>query len=207
MKKFLAIIFVLAALVGCDQEDILLSERDLIENYLTETRRMVVEEELGNVIQENPPFYNVFGRYAYRHIVNYYDADRENRPVVDKGDKIEIRFNAYILKVPTSSKKVQEPSKEDIYWSNNPDIIEALGNKVIGNGTINTLDWPTELLTIKLGESKILEGLERTLPGCREADSVQVYMTSNQAYGKQLIGVVPKNSMVAWYMKIEKVTK
>ena len=32
-------------------------------------------------------------------------------------------------------------------------------------------------------------------------------MTSNLAYGKNLIGVVPKNSMVAWYLKIEKVIK
>ena len=58
-----------------------------------------------------------------------------------------------------------------------------------------------------LGSTAILEGLEHVLPGCHEADSVQVFMTSNLAYGKNLIGVVPKNSMIAWYLKIEKVIK
>ena len=195
MKKFLTILLLLPLLVGCKQEDTLLSERDKIEKYLTSSRRMVAEENLGNVIADNPAFYTLFGRYAYRHIVNYYDADRDSKPVVDWGDNIEIRFNAYTF---TGS----EPSNSAIYWSNVPEVIEQLGGK-----SGNTLDWSAEPLSIKLGTTKILEGLERTLPGCHEADSVQIFMTSNLAYGKHLIGVVPKNSMVAWYIKIEKVTK
>ena len=195
MKKFLTILFLLAFAAGCDKEDLLLSERDKIEKYLTSSRGMVIETEVGNVIQENPPFYNVFGRYAYRHIVNYYEEGREERPTVEWGDNLQIRFNAYTF-------SGSEPSTSAIYWSNIPEILAKLGNK-----SGNTLDWSTEPLTIKLGTTRILEGLELTLPGCHEADSVQVYMTSNFAYGKELIGVVPKNSMVAWYMKIEKVTK
>lgn len=195
MKKFLTILILLAILSGCKQEDTLLSERDKIEKYLT-SRRMVIEEEVGNVIENNPAFYTLFGRYAYRHIVNYYDIGREDKPVVEWGDKVEIKFfNAYTF-------SGSEPSTSAIYWSNNPDIIEQLGKK-----SGNTLDWPSEPITIQLGKTAILEGLERTLPGCHEADSVQVYMTSNLAYGDHLIGVVPKNSMIAWYMKIGKVTK
>ena len=195
MKKFLTILFLLATLAGCKQEDTLLSERDKIEKYLTSSRRMVADTELGNVIEDNPAFYSVFGRYAYRHIVNYYDAGREDRPVVEWGDRLEIRFDAYTF---TGS----EPSTSAIYWSNNAETIQELGKK-----SGNTLDWSTEPLTITLGSTAILEGLERALPGCHEGDSVQVYMTSNLAYGKHLVGVVPKNSMVAWYIKIEKVTK
>ena len=195
MKKFLTILFLLATLAGCKQEDTLLSERDKIEKYLTSTRRMVIEEEIGSVIEENPAFYNVFGRFAYRHIVNYYDEGREDRPVVEWGDRLEIRFKAYTF---TGS----EPATSAIYWSNIPEVIAQLGDR-----SGNTLDWSTDPLTIQLGTTEIIEGLERTLPGCHEADSVQVYMTSNLAYCKHLVGVVPKNSMVAWYMKIEKVTK
>ncbi len=195
MKKILTILFILPLLVSCKQEDTLLSERDKIEKYLTATRHMVAENEIGSVIEDNPPFYSAFSRYAYRHIVNYYDAERENRPIVNWGDRIEIRFNAYIF---TGS----EPSVSAIYWSNIPEIIKQLGNK-----SGNTLDWSSEPMTIQLGTTEILEGLEHTLPGCHEADSVQVYMSSNLAYGKKLVGVVPKESMVAWYMKIEKVTK
>lgn len=195
MKKFLTILILLATLAGCKQEDTLLSERDKIEKYLTSSRRMVADTELGNVIEDNPAFYSVFGRYAYRHIVNYYEAGREDKPVVEWGDRLEIRFDAYTF---TGS----EPSTSAIYWSNNAETIQELGKK-----SGNTLDWSTEPLTITLGTTAILEGLERALPGCHEADSVQVYMTSNLAYGKHLVGVVPKNSMVAWYIKIEKVTK
>ena len=195
MKKFLSILFLLAFMVSCEKEDLLLSERDKIEKYLTSSRNMVVESEVGNVIQDNPPFYNVFDRYAFRHIINYYEEGRNEKPVVEWGDKIEIRFNAYTF---TGS----EPSQSAIYWSNIPEVITALSQKTEG-----TLDWPTEPLTIELGKTEMWEGLEYTLPGCHEADSVQVYMTSNLAYGKNLVGVVGKNSMIAWYMKIEKVTK
>ena len=195
MKKFLTILILLATLAGCKQEDTLLSERDKIEKYLTSSRRMVADTELGNVIEDNPAFYSVFGRYAYRHIVNYYDAGREDRPVVEWGDRLEIRFDAYTF---TGS----EPSTSAIYWSNDAETIQELGKK-----SGNTLDWSTEPLAITLGTTAILEGLERALPGCHEGDSVQIYMTSNLAYGKHLVGVVPKNSMVAWYIKIEKVTK
>ena len=195
MKKFLTILILLATLAGCKQEDTLLSERDKIEKYLTSSRRMVADTELGNVIEDNPAFYSVFGRYAYRHIVNYYEAGREDKPVVEWGDRLDIRFDAYTF---TGS----EPSTSAIYWSNNAETIQELGKK-----SGNTLDWPTEPLAITLGTTAILEGLERALPGCHEGDSVQIYMTSNLAYGKHLVGVVPKNSMVAWYIKIEKVTK
>ena len=195
MKKFLAILFLLPLLVSCEQEDTLLSERDKIEKYLTSSRRMVEKSEVGDVIEENPAFYEIFGRYAYRHIANYYDEGREDKPVVAWGDKVEIRFDAYTF---TGS----EPNVSNLYWSNIHETIVEVGDK-----SNYTLDWSEEPLTIVLGQTEILEGLELTLPGCHEADSVQVYMTSNLAYGKKLIGVVPKNSMVAWYMKIEKVTK
>jgi hypothetical protein len=194
MKKIWTILFLLPLLVACEQEDILLSERDKIEKYLN-TKGLVSESEVGNIIEDEPSFYSVCGRYAYRYIVNYYDEGREDRPVVEWGDRLEIRFKAYTF---TGS----EPMTSAIYWSNIPEIIIQLGER-----SGNTLDWSTEPLTIQLGTTEIIEGLERTLPGCHEADSVQVYMTSNLAYGKHLVGLVPKISMVAWYMKIEKVTK
>ena len=195
MKKFLIILLALPILVGCKEEDSLLTQRDQIEKFLTSSRRMVAEQDLGNVIEENPAFYTVFSRYAYRHIVNYYDAEREDRPVVNWGDRLELRFNAYTF-------SGSEPSNSNIYWSNIAEIIDNLGDK-----STDTLDWSTEPLSVTLGSTAILEGLEHILPGCHEADSVQVFMTSNLAYGKNLTGVVPKNSMIAWYLKIEKVIK
>lgn len=172
-----------------------MSERDKIVKYLTSSLHLIAEEDLSNSLDENPPFYSTFGRYAYRYIVNYYDADREAKPIINWGDKIAIRFNAYTF---TGS----EPTNSAIYWSNVSEVIEQLGKK-----SGNTLDWSKEPLQITLGTTSILAGLEHTLPGCHEADSLQVFMTSNLAYGDNAINVVPKNSMVAWYMKIEKVLK
>jgi hypothetical protein len=195
MKKFLIILLSLPLLVGCNEkkEELLMAERDKIVKFLTSSRHLIAESDLGSSLDENPPFYSTFGQYAYRYIVNYYDADRETKPVVNWGDKIEIRFNAYTF---TGS----EPSTSAIYFSNVPEIIEQLGKK-----SDYTLSWSKEPLQITLGSTSLIKGLEHTLPGCHEADSVQVFMTSNLAYGDNAINVVPKNSMVAWYMKIEKV--
>lgn len=195
MKKILTILLVLLFLAGCKNEDTILSERDKIVKYLT-SRGLCAEDELGDQIAENPPFYSSFGTYSYRHIVNYYDADREDRPVIAWGDRVEIKFfKAHIF-------SGSEPNESSIFWSNIPEVILKLGNK-----TDYTLDWSTEPLVIELGRTATIAGLEYALPGCREADSLQVYMTANLAYGKHNIGLVPKNSMQAWYMKIEKVTK
>ena len=45
------------------------------------------------------------------------------------------------------------------------------------------------------------------LTGCREGDRVEVYMTYAAAYGSGVVGLVPKESPVAWLFTIEKVTK
>lgn len=196
VKRFIVILpLLLLSFVGCEQEDTLLSERDKIEKYLTSSRNMVAEEDMGSVIEDNPSFYNLFDRYAYRHIVNYYEEGRDERTTVAWGDELELRFNAYVF---TGS----EPSLSSLYWTNVEEVILSLQQQ-----SDSKLEWSSEPLKVRLGETDMLKGLEHTLPGCRERDSVQVFMTSNLAYGKKLLGSVPKNSMIAWYMRIEKVTK
>ena len=195
MKKILTILLMLLFWAGCKEEDTILSERDKIVRYLT-SRGMCAEEEVGDKIAVDPPFYTSFGNYAYRHIVNFYDADRESRPVIEWGDRVQVKFfNAYVF-------SGSEPSDNAIFWSNIPEVIIKLGGK-----TGNTLGWSTEPLLIEVGTTKLVAGLEYALPGCRESDSLQVYMTANLGYGKDPVGVVPQNSMQAWYMRIEKVTK
>ena len=197
MKRILTILLVLPLLfAGCKEEDTVLSQRDNIEKFLTSTRRLVAYEDLSSVIENNPQFYETFGRYAYRYIVNYYDAGREDMQLVEWGNTVQLRFNAYVF-------SGSEPSKSSaLYWSNIPSVISSVG-AVEGDPLV----WSSDPLTVQLGTTKVIEGLNLTLPGCRERDSVQVFMTSSLAYGKSIIGSVPKNSMVAWYMKIEKVTK
>ena len=193
MKRFFAIVMVAMLTLACEDEGLLLTERDNIEKFLTSTRQMVAEEDIGTVIEENPKFYTVFGRYAYRYIDNYYDADRESRAVVEWGDEVQLRFNAYTF-------STTEPSNSAPYWSNVPEMIDKLGKH-------GDLSWSREPLVIRLGTTEVIEGVERSLVGCREQDSVQVFMTSSLGYGKRVVGSVPKRSSLAWYMKIEKVVK
>ena len=60
---------------------------------------------------------------------------------------------------------------------------------------------------MKIGSTKILKGVEASLIGCREGDSVEVYMTYEEAYKNKVVGIVPHRSAVAWYYTINSVVK
>jgi FKBP-type peptidyl-prolyl cis-trans isomerase len=38
--------------------------------------------------------------------------------------------------------------------------------------------------------------------GCREGDSVEIYLTYDEAYGKHYVGMVPAKSAVVWFIDI-----
>lgn len=200
MKQLLGIaIFALAFLCGCgDDEDVFTNQQTDILRYLTSTRRLIPETEIENVIEDNPAFYMEFGRSAYRYITTYYDADREEWSEVEPGSTVDLLFDAYVF-------GSSEPSLREVYWSNVGSTISALESQSVN--PIARLDWSTEPLTVTVGSTKMIKGLEQALVGCRDQDSVQIYMTYNMAYGKNLVGTVPKNSSVAWYIKILRVTK
>jgi hypothetical protein len=46
-----------------------------------------------------------------------------------------------------------------------------------------------------------------SLPGCREKDTVEVYMTYNMAYGDALINFIPEQSPIAVFYTIDSVRK
>lgn len=180
-----------------DDEDYFLSQQNNMVRYLTSTRRFIAEEEIGNVIEETPKFYSTFGRSTYRFIPTYYEEGREDWESVDVGSTVEILFDAYVF-------SGSEPSKSAIYWSNIPETISNLENS---SNKQASLTWSTEPLTFKVGNGDVIDGLDQALVGCHNQDSVQLYISYNMAYGKQLVGTVPKKSAVAWYIKILNVIK
>lgn len=202
MKRLLHIaIWLLTAtlLASCEEEgDVFTTQQNSIEKYLTSTRRMVAEEQIGDVIEDNPPFYSTFGRYAYRHIVNYYEAGRDEWSVIEPGDRVEIEFNAYLF-------SGSEPSISNVYWSNIPATISKV--EASNNNPYADLDWSEEPLSFVIGNGEVVKGVDEALIGCHDQDSVQVYMTYTMAYDKRLVGTVPKRSSIAWYMKIVNVIK
>ena len=201
MKRFGYILLAVVALIfgGCNKdEDMLTKQKDAIVRYLTSSRRMVAEEEVGNVIEENPPFYTQFGQDVFRHVTNYYEEGRTEWMMVEPTSTLDINFAAYTF-------SGSEPNKSQLYWSNIPALISEIEASNVNK--YDHLEWSEEPLTVQLGSGKVIRGLEEALVGCYAQDSVQVYMTSAAAYGKHALGTVPKESSVAWYIKILNVTK
>ena len=201
MKRlFFTIMAVCAALLcSCsNDEEMLTKQKDSIVKYLTSSRRLIDEQEVSSSLDENPPFYTAFNNSSYRHITNYYEQGRDEWMLVEPNSIIDIQFNAYIF-------SGSEPGMKDVYWSNIPETISAL--EASNRHQYDHLIWSKEPLTVRLGRGEVLKGLEDALVGCRDQDSVQVYITSQAAYGKPIIGSVPKKSSVAWYIKILSVTR
>lgn len=201
MKRLIYTVMALCAALLCscsDDEDMLTKQKDSIVKYLTSSRRLIDEQEVSSSLDENPPFYTAFNNSSYRHITNYYEDSREEWMEVEPNSIIDIQFNAYIF-------SGSEPNLASTYWSNIPATISAI--EASNKHQYDKLIWSTDPLTVRLGRGEVIEGLEAALIGCRDQDSVQVYMTSQAAYGKHIIGSVPKNSSVAWYIKILSVTR
>ena len=60
---------------------------------------------------------------------------------------------------------------------------------------------------VRVGGGSFVEGVELSLPGCREKDTVEVYMTYNMAYGDALINFIPEQSPIAVFYTIDSVRK
>ena len=196
---YMAIVFASALVCGCENDvDMLTEQKNAIVKYLTSTRRMVAQEDVGSVIEENPAFYTAFGQSTYRHITNFYEEGRDEWNEVGATSSVTINFAAYTF-------GSSEPTINDLYWSNIPAIISEVEAKSGHN--YSDLIWSDKPLVVQLGRGEIIEGLEAALIGCRDQDSVQIYMTSEAAYGKNIIGSVPKSTPVAWYIKILNVIK
>ena len=141
----------------------------------------------------NPPFYERFENSVYRYIATYYDEGRDAKPAIKQGDVVTLTFTAYVFSGNT-------PTRSSVYLTNDETVLAEL--KATG---LNTDFWSVEPLRIKIGETNIIKGVSTSLIGCREGDVVEAYMTLDAAYDNKVVGVVPKQSAVAWFYTIESV--
>lgn len=183
------------AFVSCknDTDTVLTKQQDAIEKYLTSshTPKLINETEVANSLEENPPFFTRWDLDIYRYIATYYDEGRENRAEIYRSTTFEIVYTAYLF-------NGNKPSVADMYATNNPDSITELTQA----GLNTSYEWSTEPMRITLGSSDLVSGLETALEGCREGDSVEIYLTYLEAYGNNYIGKVPSKSSVVWYIDI-----
>ena len=188
----------LALAVGCSDDDTeLTSQRSDIVRFLTSTHvpRLIAQEDVMNSLEVNPEFYEKLNLDLYRYVADYYNEEREERPLVEPGDEVSLTFTAYTF---TGGM----PTKANAYYSNDSTILAQL--KESG---LNAEYWSEEPLVINLGSTNIINGVAESLIGCREGDSVEVYMTYEEAYKNKVVGIVPHRSAVAWFYTIDSVVK
>lgn len=206
MKNFRHIAYALVALcatllgVGCnnDTDTVLTAQQTSIEKYLTGSHqpRLIVEDDVANSVEEQPQFYTRWGLDIYRYISTYYNEGRDLEPEVTSRSKIEIVYTAYIFKSGT-------PTVTDMYATNDAESLAKLQEA----GLDTEYEWTTEPLKVAMGHSELVDGLETALTGCREGDSVEIYLTYEAAYGNNYIGKVPSKSSVVWFIDIISVTE
>lgn len=205
MKRYfyiaVALTVTLAMSAGCKKdEDKLTTQQTSTVRFLESGHqpRLISEEAARESLDENPEYYSVFDNETYRYIATMYDDGRDSRTLVEAGDRVAIYFNAYVFAYSSISNSTMP------YWSNRPEVIAALENT---GGGLDPEYWSSEPLVLVAGSTDVMKGVSRSLVGCREGDEVEVYMTYQAAYGSGIVGLVPKESPVAWLFTVVSVTK
>lgn len=184
-----------AFVVSCSNENdsVLTTQQNKISSYLTSSHqpRLIPESEVSASLDSEPQFYTQWGLNIYRYIATYYDEGRDEWQEVTNRSTIEIVYTAYVF--PNA-----KPTTANMYATNDPDSIAEL--EKLGLNT--EYEWTTDPMVVTLGKEEILPGLETALVGCREGDSVEIYLTYDEAYGKHYVGMVPAKSAVVWFIDI-----
>lgn len=194
--KYLMAIVMMMVSVGCNnEEEAVDSQRQNIIRFLTSTHepRLISQSEIENSLESEPPFYERLDYNVYRYIATYYDPERDSRKEIKWGDKVELTYVGFRF---TGSKF----TLGDVYSTNDESTLAQLEE-----AGLDGQYWAAEPLLIVFGQGNIIKGVETSLNGCREGDVVEVYMTYEAAYDKHVVGVVPKDSAIAWIYSIDKV--
>ena len=186
-----------AFVVSCSNENdtVLTTQQNKIASYLTSSHqpRLVAEEDVPSQTTPDPHFYTRWGLDIYRYIATYYDEGRDEWQEVTSRSTIEIVYTAYVF--PNA-----KPTIANMYATNDPDSLAELKEKY--KDFTPEYEWTTDPMVVTLGKEEILPGLETALVGCREGDSVEIYLTYDEAYGKHYVGMVPAKSAVVWFVDI-----
>lgn len=204
MKKLTIIISALCIFAGCGQkeEDTTLDQMNRIVSFLTSSHspRLISEADLPDYMDDDvpPQFYTVYGRAAYRYIVNYYDEGRESRREVVRGDRVSVTFAAYDFTAYRSVTLAQ------LYATNDGALRDAM---VEAGWTLDEANrfYVFEPRTVVAGGGDVISGVSGSLVGCREGDQVEIYCTSSMAYGDSLVGILGKDTPVYWHVTINSV--
>lgn len=130
---------------------------------------------------------------VYKHIGNIERSGYYNSPMIEKGDSVYFYIAGY---------KFNTTRIEPAFYSNKDFIIDDLRDK-----GLDAVYWPRTSQKVKLGKSSLVKGIENGLPGCRQGDSVRLFVPSDQAFGDDYMSTLPINSAVEFVLWIDKVIK
>ncbi len=196
--RFHILLAALLVVTGCGEDDKVLPEQqEQFESFLSGSHqpRLVTEQEAMSS-DEDLDFYSTFGRWSYRYIYHYYDSERQTRPEAEIGDEVDLVFWVYLFENRAITASTMPIYTNDRKWA----------EKLQEQG-LDTKYWSFEPRPVRVGGGSFVEGVELSLPGCREKDTVEVYMTYNMAYGDALINFIPEQSPIAVFYTIDSVRK
>ena len=130
---------------------------------------------------------------VYRYTINADRPEYESEPQIAYGDSVVFDFAAYLFSGSVSA-------TEAPYYTNIRSLVE-------GDTVLNTEYWSFEPQRVVLGATPMIRGLTYGLQGARESDSLQLFVTSDPAYGSGNTGVVDGDQATRWFVYIEKVIK
>ena len=191
----LTVMFAAFVVAGCNKMDDYVTtqesnfERYLSNNKVTDRDDYDPEEEVTGAVVK---FYDRIDG-VYRWITN---ESREDRPAaseaLEMGDSLYIYFDAYIF---------EGTRKKQVFYTNKKKTLNSSFAK------LDTEYWSTDSLGIKLGDGQLMQSLDGAFVGCCEGDEVEFLLTTDKAYGKRPMGVVPQYSPVAFVVTINAISK
>ncbi len=199
MKMFRHIVWLLLVACGAvacsdEEESVLPNQQKQLLSFMTSTLKLLSYEEAmdPSAGEENPQFYTEAGNTVYRWITNYYDADREERPLVQKGSKVHLTITLY----PFAFRAISATTLP--LYTNDASLKPLLEKE-----GLNTAYWSFEPYLLTVGKSSTIKGLALSLEGCREGDIVELYMTYTMAYGEDWLYALEPESPLAIHFTID----
>lgn len=197
--------------VGCaEKEDLFGKQKSTFVSFLEKTHqpRLIPVEDLEPDSRE--AVYATLGDAVYRYIdvENYYDPDRENKPLVTEDSWVTLTYRAYLFNntlirgLPDGGLNENNfASVTPPFYTNDPAFEPYFRMAGLTPGA-----WDFAPLSVDMRNAGIIKGLRLALVGCREGDRVEAYMTYNMAYGdKTYLYFIPKESPVAVFFSVDKV--
>ncbi len=159
------------------------NETDLsLDNQRTSIERYL-DGRGADYVRDGDVFVNILG--------NSLPAWETPTPV-ERGDSVWFMFAAYVF---SGSSAASQP-----FYTNIAELAESIEG-------LDTQYWSFEPVGVKAGATPIINGIAVALPYCHYGDSVEVYMTSEMAYGDKNIGMIDRNTALKFMLEIERVKK